>query len=147
MSVPPELMKLLGGGGAPGGMPGAGGPKPVAPPGAAGMATPQKKSGEEAAAKTNLQIAMNMCEQALPVFGSETKQGKAILKALNILGDVFGNDGEQELVPAQIMQLMKSEPSMGGGMMQKAMQGGPGGAPGGAAGGAPPGMPPQQPGG
>jgi hypothetical protein len=101
------------------------------PPGAAGMATPQKKAGDEGAARTNIQISMNMLEQALPVFGSESDEGKVILKALTGLANAFGKDKERDLVPAQIMQLLKAEPSLGGGAMQKAMQPQGGGAPGG----------------
>lgn len=145
MSVPPEVMQRLqaGGGGAPqpGGMPGAapGGPKPAAAP----MAKPQKNEGLQEAARVNVHIAMNMLEQALPAFGSESKEGKAILKHLSGLSKDFGESDAGDLVPAEVSQLVKSLPQAGGGtqiqqMLQKMQQGG--GAPGGQ-----PGMPQPQP--
>jgi hypothetical protein len=91
---------------------------------------------------------MNMLEQALPVFGSESKEGKSILKILGMLSKEFGKQDASDLVPAEILQMNKSLPQAGGGtevqrMLQKMQMGGgaPGGAPPGA--GAPPQMPPQ----
>ena len=134
MSVPPEVMAKLSGGGAggpsaSGGMPGAPqgqppqGPKPAGTP----MAKPQEKEGLKEAARVNVHISMNMLEQALPVFGSESKEGKSILKILNMLSKEFGDQDASDLVPDEILQMNKSLPQAGGGsevqrMLQKQMQ-------------------------
>jgi hypothetical protein len=110
------------------------------------MSTPQAKLGLRGAAATNLHIAVNMLEQALPVFGSESKEGKAILKCLSTLGEFVASKDNHDLVPAEIMQMVSSMPQMGGGtqMQQQVMkllrqqQAQPGAQPGG---GAPGGMP------
>lgn len=129
MSVPPQVLQMLQrqqGAGAPGQAPGAaGGPptgqNPGTPPTAAGMPTPQRPAGLMAAAGANIQIAMNMLEQALPVFGSESKEGKAVLKVLSMLSKDFGHSTDRELVPSQIMQMVKAEPSLGGGTAAQMM--------------------------
>lgn len=131
MSVPPEIMAMMqqGGGQQPGQQPGQGQPPQMPPSGAetlgapmgSPMATPQPKAGLQAAARTNIHIAMNMLEQALPIFGSESDEGKAILQTLSKLSNKFGKSDEGDLVPAQIMQLMRAEPSMGGGTPQQQM--------------------------
>jgi hypothetical protein len=112
MSVPPEVMARLGGGqpqGAPQGMPQ--GPKPAGAP----MAKPQQKEGLKEAARVNIHIAMNMLEQALPVFGSESKEGASILKILGMLGKDFGKSDASDLVPAEVLQMNKALPQAGGG--------------------------------
>jgi hypothetical protein len=116
-----------------------GGPKP----GAAPMAKPQEKEGLREAARVNIHIAMNMLEQALPVFGSESKEGKSVLKILNALSKEFGESDASDLVPAEILQMNKSLPQAGGGtevqrMLQQMQKQGGGAPPGGAPGGAPP---------
>jgi hypothetical protein len=133
MSVPPEVLQMIQqraaqqqGAGAPGQAPmAAGGPptgqNPGTPPTAAGMPTPQRPAGLMAAAGANVQIAMNMLEQALPVFGSESKEGKEVLKVLSMLSKAFGHSGDRELVPSQIMQMVKAEPSLGGGTAAQMM--------------------------
>ena len=133
------MAKLAGGGGgAPGGMPKpgapmqpqAGGPKP----GGAPMAKPQQKEGIKEAARVNIHIAMNMLEQALPAFGSESKEGKSVLKILSMLSKEFGKQDASDLVPAEVLQMNKSLPQAGGGtevqqMLQKMQaQGGAGAA-------------------
>lgn len=141
MSVPPEVMAKLAGGG--GGAPAAGGmPKPGAPmppaagpkPGGAPMAKPQQKEGIKEAARVNIHIAMNMLEQALPAFGSESKEGKSVLKILSMLSKEFGKQDASDLVPAEVLQMNKALPQAGGGtevqqMLQKMQaQGGAGAA-------------------
>jgi len=91
------------------------------------MAKPQEKEGLKEAARVNVHIAMNMLEQALPIFGSEEKEGKSILKILNMLSKDFGKSDASDLVPAEILQMNKSLPQAGGGtevqrMLQKQMQ-------------------------
>jgi len=125
VSVSPELMQRMTGGGqpppaAPGGAPGsqpaAAGQAPQAQaPAAAPMSTPQDKRGVKAAAMTNLHIAVNMLEEAIGAFGSESKEGGAILKALNGLAPLLAKKDTSDLVPAEILQMVKQLPQMGGG--------------------------------
>lgn len=79
------------------------------------MAKPAEKEGLKEAARVNVHIAMNMLEQALPHFGSESKEGKAILKHLSGLSKDFGESDASDLVPAEILQMNKSLPQAGGG--------------------------------
>jgi len=119
MSVPPEVLAQMKNqmGGAP--QPGAplpmGAPDPGAGPAAAPMAKPQNKDGLKEAARINVHIAMNMLEQALPAFGSESKEGKAILRHLSGLAKDFGEHDAGDLVPAEVAQMVKSLPQAGGG--------------------------------
>ena len=133
------MAKLAGGGGgAPGGMPKPGAPMPPQAggpkPGGAPMAKPQQKEGIKEAARVNIHIAMNMLEQALPAFGSESKEGKSVLKILSMLSKEFGKQDASDLVPAEVLQMNKSLPQAGGGtevqqMLQKMQaQGGAGAA-------------------
>ena len=133
MSVSPDVMQKMmaasGGGGAPPGMPGAtsakpgmggpaesqGGSAPGQKPGGAPMSTPQDKRGLKAAAQTNVHIAVNMLEEALPAFGSESQEGAKILAALKTLGGLIGKRDTSDLVPAEIMQMVRRLPQMGGG--------------------------------
>jgi len=102
-------------GGAPN-MPGAGtnAPKPGGPAGAP-MSNPQQKEGLKAAAATNVHIAVNMLEEALPAFGSESKEGEAILKALAAVSKLVAKRDSSDLAPAEIRQMVASMPQMGGG--------------------------------
>jgi hypothetical protein len=154
MSVPPAVLQRMmaqRGGAAPatppptGGAPGApggaipGGAPGATPPQAAPMAAPQEKAGLKAAAMTNVHIAMNMLEEALPAFGSESKEGQKIMRALTVLGNIAGKRDSGDLVPAQVLQMVRQLPQAGGGtevqkMLMRQMAGGgaPGGAPAGA---------------
>jgi hypothetical protein len=120
----------MGGGGAqaqpPSAMPGPGGPQAAAaaapgakPPGqspaAAPMSTPQDKRGLKAAAHTNIHIAVNMLEEALPAYGSESPEGAKILAALKSLGSMVAKKDTSDLVPAEILQMVRRLPQMGGG--------------------------------
>ena len=119
MSVPPEVMAKLAGGGAAQAAP-SGMPKPPMPaagpkPGGAPMAKPQEREGLKEAARVNIHIAMNMLEQSLPIFGSESKEGKSVLKILSMLSKEFGKTDASDLVPAEVLQMNKSLPQAGGG--------------------------------
>lgn len=127
MSVPPELLAKMGGGmptgGAQGGAPPTnmqGGTQPgaTAPPqspSAAPMSKPQDKKGLKAAAQTNVHIAVNMLEEALPAFGSESPEGGKILAALKTLSSMVAKRDSSDLVPAEILQMVRRMPQMGGG--------------------------------
>ena len=79
------------------------------------MSSPQDKKGLKAAAHTNVHIAVNMLEEALPAFGSESPEGAKILSALKVLGGLVGKKDTSDLVPAEILQMVQRLPQMGGG--------------------------------
>ena len=124
MSAPPdELMKLLAGGG---GQNAAPGPNPMSaaaegggnmPPPGGPMSTPQPKEGVTQAAMVNISMSMQLLEQALPAFGSQSEEGKAILNSLKSLSNKFGKERQNadKLIPAELMQLVQQIPGMGGG--------------------------------
>lgn len=128
MSIPPELMqRMMAGGAGPGGSPQGGptgspaqpaGAPPgmgVQPPAAAPMSMPQEKKGLKAAAATNVHIAVNMLEEALGAFGTESDEGGDILKALGILRKHVAARDSSDLVPAEVLQMVRRMPQMGGG--------------------------------
>lgn len=124
--IPPELMSMMQQGGGQQG----GSPAPVSSP----MSTPQPNEGDKGGALAQVQMAIDILEQTLPVFGSDSDEGSAILDTLSKLGKQFGEKKEKArgLIPSEIMNLVASLPKGAGGGM-------PPGA------GAPPGMPPGAP--
>jgi len=78
---------------------------------------------------------MNMIEEALPAFGSESDEGDACIKALGILRKIAGKRDSSDLVPAEVMQMVRQLPQMGGGtdvqrmILQQMQRGGAGGSP------------------
>jgi hypothetical protein len=96
-----------------GAAPGAG--STVQPPAAAPFSKPQDKQGLKAAARTNLHIALNMLEEALPAFGGESPEGQKISRMIGELGKLFGKHDDSDLVPAEIMHMVRQLPQMGGG--------------------------------
>jgi hypothetical protein len=100
----------------------AGGP-PTTPPQAAPMGKPQEKKGLKAAAATNVHIAVNMLEEALPAFGSESAEGGKILAALKSLSGLVAKRDSSDLVPAEVLSMFRNLPQMGGGTdVQKMIQ-------------------------
>ena len=98
------------------------------------MTTPQSAEGEKQNAMVNVNLAMDLLEQTLPGLGSESEEGQVIVQVLSVLGKKFGHTKQksQELIPAELMQLMQSLPQAGGmSPEQKAMGGAPQGMPGG----------------
>jgi hypothetical protein len=85
------------------------------PPMSAPMLTPEDKQGDQANAKVNVQMAMDLMQQALVGFGSDSKEGKVILDVISSLAKVFGEtEGKtRELIPAEIMQMIQSLPQTG----------------------------------
>jgi hypothetical protein len=79
------------------------------------MAQPQEKEGLKAAAMTNIHISLNMLEEALPVFGAESKEGQKIMRALTILGTLASRKDSSDLVPAEVLKMVRQLPQMGGG--------------------------------
>jgi len=148
MPADQALMQLIAGGAGKGATPVPAAPTdgaPVSPAGGAPMSTPQPAQGEKANAMVNVSLAMDLLEQTLHALGSESEEGQTILTCLSSLSKKFGHTRakSQELVPAELMQLMSQLPQMGGmspeakAMGQKPM-GMPPGVPGGGAGGAVP---------
>ena len=80
------------------------------------MSTPQPAQGEKQSAMVNVSIAMDLLEQTLPALGSESEEGKSVLQCLTALSKKFGHSRSksQELVPAELMQLMSQMPQAGG---------------------------------
>lgn len=124
-----------------GGAQGGAAPQPPNPAGPTGspMATPQPAEGEKQNAMVNVNLAMDLLEQTLPNLGSESEEGQVVVQVLSVLGKKFGHTKQksQELIPAELMQLMQSLPQAGGMSPEhKAMGGQPMSMP-----GMPPGMP------
>ncbi len=72
------------------------------------MSTPQPNEGLKQAARVQVQIARRQLEQALPALGSDTDEGRAVLKTLSTLAAAFGKteDKDRELIPAEIASLV-----------------------------------------
>jgi len=148
-AIDPKLAALMGKSGPPTPLPpggpdaspaGGGGMAPVSAP----MSGPQENAGEKQQAMLKVQQAMDLLEQALPDFGSESEEGGEILKTLGTLGKKFGGANRarsNELMPAELMNLLSSLPQGQGGMKPMPPSGAPGGAPPGGAAPMPP-MPP-----
>ena len=87
-----------------------------APPMASPMTTPEPKAGNKEGARINVQMAMDLLQQSLPAFGSDSEEGKAILEIMKKLGSAFGAREAQtrELVPAEILQMISTLPQAGG---------------------------------
>lgn len=99
--------------------------------------------GTRESALVNLNMAIDLIEQALPGLGSESPDGQKAVAALRALSGVLGPRKQQvgELQPAEILQMIQSLPK---GMGPQGASG-PGAAPG--AGAAPPSTPPMPGGG
>ena len=96
-----------------------------APPMASPMSTPEPKMGNREAAMINIAMAMDLLEQSLPAFGSETPEGQKVLGAIRTMTSVIGPKKAKtnELQPAEIMQMLQTLPQAGGATAEgKAMQ-------------------------
>lgn len=108
------------------------------PPMGAPMSTPEPKMGTREGAMVNLSMAMDLIEQALPAFGSESPEGAKALQVLRSLSGIVGGrkDKAKELQNAEIMQMLQNLPQAGGatpeGKVMAAAPAIPGMAPGGA---------------
>lgn len=96
------------------------------------MAQPTPNDGARQMGMVHVETAMQMLEKALPTLGSNTPEGKACLSALNTLSQKFQRQKSQDLVPAQIAEMARSQQQSP--LAQQLMQqGAGGGAPQGAA--------------
>ena len=124
MSVPPDkLMELMRGSQA-----AAGTPTPVpeatagamsdaeTPPMASPMSTPEPKMGSKEAALINISMAMDLLEQSLPAFGSESAEGQKALNAIRQLSGLIGprKSKTNELQQSEILQMLQTLPQAGG---------------------------------
>jgi len=78
-------------------------------PASAPMMTPQAPGGHQAAAKASMHVVLKLLENALPVFGADSDQGKEVMTAIKALIKGFGEteSKDKELMPAEIMQMMQ----------------------------------------
>ena len=85
-------------------------------PAAAPMSTPEPKMGNQEAARINLSMALDLLEQSLPAFGSETEEGQKVLAALRTINAVLGprKNKTNELQQSEILQMLQSLPQAGG---------------------------------
>ena len=125
-------------GGAPPPAPG-GIPPEAAPTGPQGspMTQPTPNAGANQMAAVQVESAMSVLMQALGATGPTTKEGKIIIQALGVLSKAFNDPKTEDLVPAQMMEMMRAQAPSG--LAQAMQQAPPGGPP--AGGGAPPGPP------
>jgi len=96
---------------------------------AAPMATPQPQHGRQEMGSVQVHIAMQVLERALPMFGSQSKEGAAIIRVLSSLSKDFGHRDTGDLVPAEIMSMVQGMSQQGGGtpvqrQLLQQMQGG-----------------------
>ena len=105
----------------------------MAPPAGTPSANEAPAKGETEQAKANVQIAIVLLEQTLPMLGTDSEEGKAVLKALTMLSKSFAGKKSQDLAPAELMQLISGMPDsikqqmageMGGGSPQGMTSGG-----------------------
>jgi hypothetical protein len=78
------------------------------------MMTPQQPKGAQAGAASKVQVARRMLEQALIDFGSDSKEGGAILKAISGLAGAFkrSEDEDGQIMPAELKSaLLQRGPS------------------------------------
>lgn len=108
---PPPMMD---GEGAPSGTPSGGNVKP---------------NGEIEMAKANVLIALQHLEKQLPLLGSDSEEGKALLSAISTLSKKFSGKKSEDLAPSELMSLMGSQPDAVKQAMIKEMAGGQGGLP------------------
>jgi hypothetical protein len=55
-------------------------------------------------------IAVAHLEKQLPLLGTDSEEGKALLSALSTLSKKFSGKKSEDLAPAELMQLMSSQP-------------------------------------
>ena len=113
-------------------MPQMGSPLPQPPMGGQGgdgapSGTPSgdavKPSGEMELAKANVLMALAHLERQLPLLGSDSEEGKALLSAISTLSKKFSGKKSADLAPSELMSLMGSQPDAVKQAMMKEMGG------------------------
>jgi hypothetical protein len=84
-----------------GGAPGAG----PAPDRTGGVTTGGGAKGLQEAHKASVQTVIKVLEEGLPVWGSDSEQGTAIMKALQTLTKAFGTDPASDITKAHVQNL------------------------------------------
>ena len=123
-------------------------PNAPQPPSASPMSTPEPRMGTQEAARINVGLAMDLLEQSLPGLSAESDEGQKVMSALKSLTAMMGPRTAKTngLKNAEILQMLQTLPSAGGGSPEaRAMSASPPMP--GAPPGAPPPMPPGMPGG
>jgi hypothetical protein len=85
-------------------------------PMASPMSTPEPKMGSKEAALINISMAMDLLEQSLPAFGSESAEGQKALNAIRQLSGLIGprKGKTNELQQSEILQMLQTLPQAGG---------------------------------
>lgn len=101
------------------------------------MHSPQAAHGDHAMADVNVKLALDILTNTLPMYGSDSEKGQAILDSLRKLGKIFSTKlgDAKQLQPTEIASLLQAS----GQGQQPPLAGG---AP--PPGGMPPGMPGMQ---
>ena len=86
------------------------------PPMASPMSTPEPKMGSKEGALINISMAMDLLEQSLPAFGSESVEGQKALNAIRQLSGLIGprKGKTNELQQSEILQMLQTLPQAGG---------------------------------
>ena len=82
--------------------------QPPAGPQGSPMAQPSQNEGNKQLGMVQVESAMQLLDQSVSMLGSNTPEGASVLKALTILSKHVNRQKEQQLVPAQIMQLQQA---------------------------------------
>jgi hypothetical protein len=101
----------------------------MAPPAGTPAANEHEKKGESEQAKANVQIAIGILEQALPLLGSDSEEGAVVLKALSALSKNFAGKKSADLAAAEHIQTMAGMPDQIRAQMQKELGAGAGAPP------------------
>jgi len=94
-------------------------PGAMAPPAGTPAANEHEKKGETEQAKANVQMAVHILEQSLPLLGSDSEEGASVLKALSMLSKSFAGKKSADLVPAEQMQAIAGMPDTIKAQLQK----------------------------
>lgn len=74
------------------------------------MSTPQVNEGAQAEATAKIALAMKLLSMSLEPFGSETKEGEALMDSISKIQKTFGvklDEGDR-LIPAELKMLMEA---------------------------------------
>jgi hypothetical protein len=108
-------------------------PEPAGAPTGTPSGDAAPAAGEMELAKANVSIAISLLEKQIPLLGTNTEEGKALLSALSTLSKKFSGQKSEDLAPAELMQVMSAQPDGYKKSMMQEM----------GSGGMPPGTPPQ----
>lgn len=87
-------------------------PVPQMPPGgpsAAPLAQPTPNEGARQMGMVSVESAMQLLEQSLSNLGSNTPEGTAVLEALTKLSKHFNRPEAEDLIPAQVLELARTQ--------------------------------------